>query len=197
MAFPLPAATNVVTKDDLRRLTDALIDRIHRLLRRCADADVTFVPLDPLADDPAAEPGHEASVAWTLGHIIVHITATSEESAALAAELARGVPYHGRSRVEVPWQDVTTLAQCRMRLEESRRIRVASLAMWPDHPDLANAYVPWEGAAPMGAMARFLLGLRHEADHLEHIRDVIGQARADRKRKTLLGRWRRRLRRPR
>jgi DinB superfamily len=195
MTVTLPADTDTVTTDDLRRFTNAMIDRAQGLLRRCQDVDVTFLPQDPLADDPGAEPGHEQNAAWTLGHIIVHMTASAEESAALAAELARGVAYHGRSRREVPWQSVTTLAHCRARLEESRHLCMASLGMWPNRPDLANTYVPWEGAAPMGAIARYLLGLRHEAAHLEQLRDVTDQARADRRRKTLWGRWRSRSRR--
>jgi hypothetical protein len=197
VTLTLPADGDAVTTHDLRRLTTVLSDHARRLLRGCKDADVTFVPLDPLADDPAAEQGHEMNVAWTLGHIIVHMTATAEESAALAAELARGVPNHGRSRRELPWREVTTVAQCRARLEESRRICIASLGMWPDRPDLTNVYIPWADASPMGTVARYLLGLRHEAAHLEQLRDVISQARADRRSKTLLGRWRRRFRPPR
>jgi hypothetical protein len=195
MTVSLPADGDAVTPQELRRFTDQLTRQMLGLLYWCRDADVTFVPLDPLADDPAAEPGHETHVAWTLGHIIVHLTASAEESAALAAELARGVPYHGRSRREVPWQEVTTVAACRARLEESQRMCLASLEMWPQHPDLANTYLPWEGAAPMDAVARYLLGLRHAAEHLAQIRDAISQARADRRGKTLLGQWRRRFRR--
>jgi hypothetical protein len=191
----LPADGIAVTTDELYHLTNALVERVQRLLRRCKDFDVTFVPNDPLADDPNAEQGHEVSIGWTLGHIVVHLTASAEESAALAAELARGVPYHGRSRREVPWQEVTTVAQCRARLEESRRICVTSLGMWPDHPDLGNTYLPWEGASPMGAVARYLLGLRHAAAHVEQLRDVIAQARGDRSSRTLLGRWRSRFQR--
>jgi hypothetical protein len=45
----------------------------------------------------------ELALPWTLGHVIVHITASAEESAFLAAELARGVHRRtGRSRFEVP-----------------------------------------------------------------------------------------------
>jgi hypothetical protein len=190
MTFALPADGTPVTTDELHRLTQPLVDHMQRLLRGCKDADVTFVPLDPLAHDSAAEPGHDVSAAWTLGHIIVHMTATAEESAALAAELARGVAYHGRSRREAPWQEVRTLAQCRARLDESRRICLASLDMWPDHPDLANAYAPWEDAPPMGAVSRYLVGLSHGAEHLAQVRDVIAQARASRRSKTRLGRWR-------
>jgi hypothetical protein len=186
----LPADGVAVTTDELYHLTNALFDRLQRLLRRCKDSDVTFIPRDPRANDPYAEQGHEVNIGWTLGHIIVHLTATAEESAALAAELARGVPFHGRSRREMPWQEVTTVAQCRARLEESRRICVTSLGMWPDHYDLTNTYIPWEGASSMGAVARYLLGLRHTAAHVEQLRDVIAQARADRRSRTLWGRWR-------
>ncbi len=75
---------------------------MRKMLRRCVDADVTFVPSDPMAHDAAAASDDESEIAWTLGHIIVHMTASSEESAALAAELARGVAYHGRSRTRRP-----------------------------------------------------------------------------------------------
>ena len=190
VTIKLPADGEAVTTEELRRLTNRLVDRAQRLISSGKDADVTFVPVDPLAEDPYAEPGHEVNAAWTLGHIVVHMTATAEESAALAAELARGVAYHGRSRREVSWQQVTTLQQCRARLEESRRMCLASLGMWPERPDLANVYVPWENGPLMGAVAQYLLGLRHEAAHLEQIRDVVGQARADRRSRTLLGRWR-------
>ncbi|HLZ23096.1 MAG TPA: DinB family protein [Ktedonobacterales bacterium] len=191
MTFRLPAEGSDVTVSDLRRLTTELIDEVQRLLRRCVDADVVFVPVDPQAHDAAASSRDEAAVAWTLGHILVHMTASSEESAALAAELARGIPYHGRSRSEVPWQAMTTVVQCYARLEESRRMRLASLGMWPGSPHLDNVYVPLEGAQAMGPFERFLSGLKHDADHLDQVRDVASQARTFRKQKTLLGRWRR------
>ncbi len=190
MPFTLPTDASAVTKADLRRLTNELFDATRKLLRRCVDADVTFVPLDPHAVDADAGSADEVNVAWTLGHIIVHMTATTEESAALAAELARGVAYHGRSRCEVPWQTVKTLAQCRARLEESRRMCCASLDMWPDQPDLANIYIPWEGAKALGPIDRFLLGLQHESDHLEQIRDVIGQASTYHRQRPRRVRWR-------
>lgn len=193
MTFELPANDENLTVDDLRRLTNALIDDVLHMLRHCADGDVTFVPVDPQANDPAAASEDEAGIAWTLGHVIVHMSASSEESAALAAELARGVEYHGRSRSEVPWQTMKTIAQCRARLEESRRMRLASLSMWPDSPDLTNTYTPREGATPIGPTARFLSGLRHDASHLDQLRDVIGQAREARLQRTFLGRLRLRV----
>lgn len=176
MTFELPATGENLTENDLRRLTNALIDDVLQMLRQCEDGDVTFDPIDPEAHDSFAATEDEVGIAWTLGHVIVHMTASSEESAALAAELARGVEYHGRSRSEVPWQTMKTVAQCRARLEESRRMRLASLDMWPDHPHLTNTYAPREGANPIGPVARFLGGLRHGASHLDQLRDVIAQA---------------------
>lgn len=184
-----PADGEATTTVQLYRLTDDIVDRMLRLLRRRRDVDVSFLPEDPLADDPGADEDGEVNAGWTLGHLVAHVTATAEESAALAAELARGVPSHGRSRREVPWREIATVAQCRARLEECRRLCLASLAMWPDWPDRDNTYVPWEGSPPMGATARYLLGLRHAIGHLEQMREVLAQARADRMRRTPLGRW--------
>jgi hypothetical protein len=94
--------------------------------------------------------------------------------------MARGVEHHGRSRYETPWQTVTTIAQCRRRLEESRRMRLTSLAMWPDEPRLDNVYEPWPGAPQVNAIGRFALGLMHDDDHVGHIAEIVRQARAGR-----------------
>jgi DinB family protein len=170
-----------LTPDDLRRLTNEMIDTQLGLIAESVDADVTHVPDDPVANDPAAATEEEVHISWTLGHLVVHATASSEEAAAIAAELARGVPHRGgRSRSEVHWTTVTTIAQCRARLEESRRMRLASLDMWPDQPYLDNTYVPREGADPVNAMIRFVNGLSHDDSHLAQIADVARQARAAR-----------------
>ena len=170
-----------LTPDDLRRLTNEMIDTIHSLIAEATDADVVFEPSDPIANDTFAATAAETNLPWTLGHLIVHVTASSEEAAAIAAELARGVPHRGgRSRSEVYWETVKTIARCRHRLEESRRMRLASLDMWPDQPDLANNYVPREGADPVNAVIRFVNGLSHDDSHLAQIADVVGQARAAR-----------------
>ena len=169
--------------DDLRSLTDEMVDRMLSLIDGCVDADVTFTPEDPEAHDPFAQDETEVDLPWTLGHVIVHTTASAEESAALAAELARGVAYHGRSRSEVPWRTVTTLAQCRERLEESRRMRLATLEMWPRRPHLDNRYRPsFPGADSIGPVERFLLGLRHDASHLGQLEKIVDQAREARER---------------
>ncbi|KAA3663977.1 MAG: DinB family protein [Chloroflexi bacterium] len=166
--------------DDLRDLTNEMIDDMLGRIEGCKDADVVFEPLDPKARDPYASDESEKEIAWSLGHLIVHVTASSEESAALGAEMARGVEFHGRSRSEIPWRDVTTMAQCRQRLEESRRMRLASLDMWPDTPYLDVVYQPWPGSGPINANGRFVLGLYHDWDHLDQINDVVAQAKAAR-----------------
>jgi hypothetical protein len=170
-----------LTVSELRSYTDKMIATLQSLIADSTDADVTFVPIDPQANDTYAATEEEVQLAWTLGHLIVHVTASAEESAFLAAELARGVPFHGRSRDEVPWPTVTTIAQCRDRLEESRKMRLASLELWPASPHLANAYeVPGWPTGPINCQTRFMLGLSHDHAHLDQIRDVVQQARSAR-----------------
>lgn len=165
---------------ELRDLTNEMIDTQLALIQDCIDEDVVFVPVDPAANDPYAEKGDETNLAWTLGHVIVHATASSEESAYLAVELARGVPYRqGRSRSETPWETVKTIEQCRLRLEESRRMRLASLDMWPDEPFLDNTFESRSGKK-FNAIARFVFGLMHDQDHLGQIAEIVQQARAAR-----------------
>lgn len=169
--------TASLAKADLARLTDEMVDSMQALITGCVDADVTFEPEDPEAFDQFTDIEDEVNMPWTLGHLIVHVTASAEESAFLAAELARGVEYHGRSRYETPWDSVTTIEQCRQRLEDSRRMRLASLDMWPDPPHLDNTYVPWAAIGEVNAVARFVLGLKHDDDHLAQIADVVQQTR--------------------
>lgn len=170
-----------LTVDDLRRLTNEMIDYQLGMIVDCTDEDVTFVPSDPEAHDPVAADPEDVDLPWTLGHVIVHVTASSEEAAAIAAELARGVPHRGgRSRSEVYWETVTTIAQCRERLEESRRMRLASLDMWPDEPYLDNTYQPRPDREPINAVGRFVGGLRHDDSHLEQIVKIVEQAQAAR-----------------
>lgn len=171
-----------LTHEDLRDLTNEMIDTVLAMLKGCTDEDVVFQPEDPEAYDRYADDEDEVTMPWTLGHVIVHITASAEESAFLAAELARGVPFHGRSRWEVPWETVTTIEQCRERLEESRRMRLASLEMWPGRPHLENVYSPYKGVGRIGPKERLLLGLKHDADHLGQIEDIVAQAKAARAR---------------
>jgi len=165
---------------DLRDLTNEMIDTMLDLIADSTDADVVFEPLDPQAHDPFAATPEEVDLAWNLGHVIVHTTASAEESAALAAELARGVENHGRSRYEVPWQEMRTIDGCRRRLEESRRMRLASLEMWPGKPHLENAYQTWSEGPSVNANGRFVLGLSHDDSHLGQIEEIVRQAKAAR-----------------
>ena len=166
-----------LTKDDLHRELNEMYDEVSRLIAECSDADVTFEPVDEKAADPYAVEGEDA-IAWTLGHVIVHLTASMEEAASIASELARGVTYHGRSRWEVPWREATSILFCRARLSESRRMCVASLDLWPNPPHLENTYVPAEGARPHTCVSRFASGLKHASDHLEQIAEIVRQAKA-------------------
>ena len=170
-----------LTRDDLRRVTDEMIEIELDLITACTDAEVVFVPEDPEANDSFATAADEIKIAWTLGHVIVHVTASAEETAFVAAEMARGVPQReGRSRSEVPWQGVTTIAQCRRRLEESRRMRLATLDVWPDEPHLDNLF-RWRPDGPAyDPVARFLQGLNHEHSHLAQITEIARQAKAAR-----------------
>jgi hypothetical protein len=165
-----------LTKDDLRALTNEMVDAQLALIAECTDADVVFQPSDPGAKDDAAATADEVNLPWTLGHLIVHITASSEESAFLAAELARGVPNHGRSRYETHWTTITTIEQCRARLEESRRMRLATLGVWPDQPHTDTTYEPFPNAGQRNCHAYFIGGLSHDDSHLAQIADVVGQA---------------------
>ena len=169
-----------LTVDDLRDLTNEMIDYQLALIADCDDADVTFMPIDPAAEDKYAADEAETHVAWTLGHVIVHVTASSEEKAFLAAEQARGIDREGRSRYETHWTTVTTIAAVRERLEESRRMRLASLDMWPDAPHLELTMNYRWLRGPMNAVARFCMGLFHDDDHLGQIAAVVRQAHAAR-----------------
>ena len=177
--LPLAETTAPLTRDDLRAMTDEIVDVQLAMIDGVEDADVVFVPDDPEANDPGAE-GDEATQGWTLGHVVVHVTAGSEEGAAAALTLARGAPLEGRPRYETPWQEIRTAAQVRHRLEESRRMRLAMLDAWPDEPHLDNTAVLIERFGPMNAVARYVFGLAHEDWHLPQVAEVARQAKAAR-----------------
>ena len=173
--------TDDLKYEDLASLTDEMVDKILGLISAATDADVVFEPEDPAAKDSAAATEEEINMPWTLGHVIVHTTSSAEEAAFLAAEMARGVEFHGRSRSEVPWQSVTTIQQCRDRMEESRRMVRASLQMWPADPHLDIEYKPWPKANfEHNAISSFVGGLIHSDSHLGHIEDIMRQAKAAR-----------------
>jgi hypothetical protein len=169
-----------LTHEDLGRLTREMCAVLLSSIEDGTDEDVVMVPDDPEANDTFASQPEDVGLSWTLGHVVVHTTASSEESAALALVLARGLPVEGRSRYEVPWEKARTVRFIRHRIEESQRMRLAMLAAWPDKPDLDNFYAPYEGRPPMNAMGRFISGLAHDDSHLEQVRKIMGQARVRR-----------------
>jgi hypothetical protein len=167
-------------RDDLVALTREMVGLQLQLLEGVEDADVTHVPDDPEANDTFAANPDDTQLAWTLGHVVVHAAASSEEAAAHALSLARGVEPHERSRYEVPWEKATTAEFLRERLRESLRMRLSMLDAWPDEPHLETVYVAAEGIPPRNAIARFLGGLSHDDSHLDQIRKVAEQARSAR-----------------
>jgi hypothetical protein len=173
--------TRKLSRDDLRDLTTESIDSLLKVLDGCTDDEIVFVPDDPDAHDQyAADPG-DRSLAWTIGHMVVHACASGEEYAFIGAELARGVEYHGRSRIEVPWQLVTTVERCREKLRESLRMRLATLEVWPDSPDLGNGYQPWRETDWVNCVGIFAWGVAHDQEHrtwIEGIREQYAQRRA-------------------
>jgi hypothetical protein len=164
-----------VSLDDLKAATDDQIDELLRLVRDLSDAQATFV-----ASDPQAEGG----VGWNVAHLIAHVTATSEENAAVSSILARGIdyPFEPRLRAEADWATLVTTAACVQRIEESRRIRQGYLSAWPDQPRLdTRRALPAAFAdrvGPMNAIGACLLGLIHEVGQFDQLREIIRQAKA-------------------
>jgi len=169
------------TVEDLHTATNESIDTLLKIVRPLNDIQVAFLPFDPEADDPYAKPGEE-KIGWSIGHLVAHVTATSEEWATYSSFLARGIAYPAepRLRFETEWKTVTTTAQCVQRLEESRRIRLGYLSTWPDKPDLETKrelsarFI--ERFGQFNAPVCFLFGLKHELGHYAQFREVARQA---------------------
>lgn len=160
---------------ELAEATRAVDARLLELLAGAVDADVTFEPEDPGAEDTFAEDPAETALPWTLGHVIAHVTASAEEAAFLAAELARGILPHGRSRAEVAWPSLVSVGDVRRRVEESQRMVLGTLAVWPDEPHLEVVYTTSSGSV-RNAPARFLGGLMHKDEHLAQVAGILQQA---------------------
>ncbi len=162
--------------DDLVAATHEMADTMLGLIADAKDSYVTFLPDDPEANDPHAADPAEIHMPWTLAHVIVHATASSEEAAALGSFLARGVPIDFRSRYEVPWREVTTVQQLVHRLEENRRIRLAYLEAWPNPPLLETVFTKGH-SGPLNAVGYTLRGFNHDHNHLGQIAEIMRQAR--------------------
>jgi uncharacterized damage-inducible protein DinB len=170
------------TVEDLRAATNESIDTLLKIVSGLNDDQVAFLPYDPEANDPYAKPGEE-KIGWSIAHLVVHVTASSEEWATYSSFLARGIPYPAEPRLrhETEWKTVTTTAQCIQRLEESRRIRLSYFNAWPDQPDLETKremsprFIERNGQ--VNASACVLYGLKHELGHYAQFREVARQAR--------------------
>lgn len=166
---------------DLRLAINAYIDTTLDLLAGLDDAALTFEPKDEKANDPYA-PEADQDIAWSLAHLVLHVTASLEEGSAYASLVARGVviPQGIRLRYEPDWRDVTTRAQVIERLEESRRMCLAYLDTWPNAPHLETLRdLSERGKAFWGdlnAPATLLSSLRHWNDHLAQMQDARAQA---------------------
>lgn len=156
---------------DLTALTNEMYDTLEATISDVGDADVDFVPNDPQATT-------DDEVGWTIPHIIAHLTATQEESAAHSAQLARGSVVEGRSRYEMPWEELTTVQQVRDRLRESRRICLAYLSAWPDQPHFEIGFHPFPGSPFLTPVSRYVFGLQHTTIHLHQLQKTLRQLRA-------------------
>ncbi len=165
---------DTLTLDDLKQATQFAINTMLEHIASCVDADVSFAPIDPEATE-GLKNADGASLGWTMSHVIAHTTATGETSAFGALELARGISLQGASRYETPWTELTTIEHCQQRLKESLRMRLASLAAWPDRPNLTNRYTPFPAAGPLNAKGLFLLGLWHDDVHQNQLAKIVQQ----------------------
>ena len=158
-----------VTHTDLYQATDDLFDTIESIITGVTDMGTTFVPHDPDLKDPNEE-------AYTLGHVIVHLTATLEEASSVGSVLARGISFEGRLRNEVPWQTIRTAQQVHARLRESRRMCKAYLDAWPDAPHLDVTIMRIPSFGPMNAVGMHALGILHGGGHIEQLREIMRQS---------------------
>jgi len=181
-----------VKQSDVHLLTDEFFSTIQSIVAAVTDADVVFFPQDPQTQE-------ENGLGWPLSHVLVHITATLEETAALAAMLARGVavgdlPHYetlwkskgglswyqtyveGYLRYETPWESIQTAAQFHAHLKEGQRMCNAFLDAWPDvpHLDVTFTRIPLFGS--LNAPAHVMTGIFHAHMHLDQLRTTLQQA---------------------
>ncbi len=153
---------------DLCSMTDELFDAFASIFAKATDAAVLFKPHDPAASDQNEQ-------GWPMSHIITHLTASLEGSAAGAAMLARGVEVKERLRYETPWQNLATMQMVQARLQESHRMCRAFLDAWPDEPHLDVTVTLMPLLGPMHAVGLYALGIAHGQGHLDQLRETLHQ----------------------
>jgi hypothetical protein len=181
----LPEFTTALSLKDIRETADHGIAVMRSVLVGLTDADVVFEPNDANANDPHA-PAEDQHIGWSIAHLILHATASTEEYFATAAVLARGIAYpkEPRLRYEGDWREITTLAQCYQRIDEASRMRNGFLDTFPDVPHLD---VMWERSerfieifGECNAFGAAVMGLSHEFGHHDQFKDARAQALAAR-----------------
>lgn len=164
---------------DFREAMIASVATLIDIIGQATDEQVVHVPYDPNADDPHAAEGEQA-IGWSLGHLVLHVTASSEEGAGWSSLLARGIAFSNRMRHEESWHThCLTREACLQRLAESRRMRLAYLDAWPDDPYM-DVFWEAEPESPfhklINAKSAIMLGLAHEVGHHEQFREALRQA---------------------
>jgi hypothetical protein len=173
-AVTIHEVADALTIDDLKQATEFSVSNMLACIAACTDADVSYVALDSEATEGDRDADGQV-LGWALSHVITHATATSEAGAFAALDLARGISLREISCYETLWETLLTLEQCQQRLNESQRMRLASIAAWPDRPDLTNRYTPFPGAGNLNAKGIFVLGLEHEDVHQRQIAAIVQQ----------------------
>lgn len=156
-----------LSHNDLITHTNQTFEKLGGPLVSHASGELAlFVPSDSSAEEGAG---------WTVGHVVAHLTATWEETAAVAAMMARGVQIEVRLRYEVPWQELNTTARVKARLQESQRMCQAFLAAWPDEPHLDITVTRIPALGPMNAIGLYALGIGHAQSHVAQIAETVRQ----------------------
>lgn len=156
-----------LNRADLISLTNEIFEALGKpLADQTADDLVLFVPADSSAEEGAG---------WTIGHIVAHLTATWEETVAVASTMARGIKLEARLRYEVPWEELNTIARVKARLQESQRMCLAFLETWPDEPHLDITATPIPPLGPLNALAMCGLGIGHAQSHVAQIAETVRQ----------------------
>src|SRR5580704_15022478 len=68
-----------LSHSDLGRLPQEMCQAQLSAFEDARDEDVVMVPDDPEANDTFAAQAEDVGLSWTLGHVVVHTTASSEE----------------------------------------------------------------------------------------------------------------------